>query len=316
LSRDRGEIVPDSTPPRLTTTQRAKKLLDDVERRPVAGFPIASYRRMKEMQGKHLAFVVGGNLFIAVIPLFIIGYAIIEAFNPDRSIAVVVIQRFQLKGQTALLVRQTFGNARSGRNTAIGLSLVSLLLTGFTVATTMQLAYARAFRVDPLRGPKKLARGTAWLFLMLAVSAIGLTLRYWAHGRPWWFLLLVVPGLVAVSFLFFLVSPRLLLDLPFEWRHLMVGAGVCVVAHAIVTGVSTFLMRKWLSAYGHAYGGYGIALAFLAWVGLFATFWVWTGAIAAVYWDRFATSREIAELAGAQPSAAQSPSGGPAPDDV
>jgi uncharacterized BrkB/YihY/UPF0761 family membrane protein len=262
----------------------------------VLGFPIVSYRRFKEMQGKHLAFVIGGNMFISVIPLFVVGYSIIEAFNPNRSFAVVVIGRFHLDGQTASLVRQTFASAKSGRNVALSLSLVSLLVTGFGVATTMQLAYARAFRVQPFHGVRKLGRGAAWLVLMLGVTAVGLTLRYWAHGRPWWFLAIAVPLLVAASFAFFLVSPRLLLDIPFDWRHLVVGAAICVIAHGIVSTVSTFLMRNWLSAYGHAYGGFGIALAFLSWIGIFSTFWVWTGAIAAVYWDRYATSDEVVEL--------------------
>jgi uncharacterized BrkB/YihY/UPF0761 family membrane protein len=282
---------------------RASSWLNEVERRPALGFPVASYRRFKEMQGKHLAFVIGGNMFISVLPLFVVGYAIIEAFNPNRSIAVVLIQRFHLEGQTAALVRQTFTSARSGRNAALSLSIVSLFVTGFSVATTMQVAYARAFRVQPLRGVQKLSRGAAWLLLMIAVSAVGLTLRYWAHSRPWWFLAVAVLVLVAVTFVFFLVSPRLLLDLPFEWRHLRVGAAACVVAHAIVSLVSTFLMRRWLGVYGHAYGGLGIALAFLSWVGVFATYWVWTGAIAAVYWDRFATSQEINELRASKPAA-------------
>jgi uncharacterized BrkB/YihY/UPF0761 family membrane protein len=131
---------------------------------------------------------------------------------------------------------------------------------------------------------------------MLAVTATSLTIRYWAQSRPWWFLFLTVPVLIGVNFVFFLVSPRLLLHLPFEWRHLVPGAGICVVANAVVVGVSVLLMRRWLSAYGHAYGGFGIALGFLAWIGLLATFWVWIGAIAGVYWERFAGATQVAEI--------------------
>jgi membrane protein len=272
------------------------KRISALEERPVLGFPIASYRRFKEIDGKQLAFVIGGNLFISVIPLFVVGYAIIEAFNPQRTFAVVVIQRFHLTGQTADLVRQTFTNARSGRNVALSLSIVSLLVTGFGVATTVQTAYARAFRVEPLRGAEKLVRGGLWLVLMLTTTGIGLTLRYWADSRPWWFVAAAVPLILAANFAFYLVTPRLLLDVPFEWRHLVPGAAICVVALAVVSGVSVFLMRKWLSAYGHAYGGFGVALAFLSWIGVLALFWVWIGAIAGVYWERFATEPERAAV--------------------
>ena len=264
-----------------------------LEKHPILGFPLASYRRFKEIEGKQLAFVIAGDMFISVIPLFIIGYAIIEAFNPNRSIAVVVIQRFRLSGESAALVRSTFANAKSGRNVALSLSLVSLLITGLSVATTVQKAYARAFRVEPLRGAQRFIRGWAWLILVLAVTGSAMTLRYWAHSRPWWFLFLIVPVLAAVSFAFYLVTPRLLLDVPFAWRDLVPGAAICVVAYALVNAISALLMRKWLGFYGHAYGGFGVALAFLSWVGVISTFWVWIGAIAAIYWERYASPAEL-----------------------
>jgi uncharacterized BrkB/YihY/UPF0761 family membrane protein len=270
--------------------------VDSLEARPVLGFFIASYRRFKEIDGKQLAFVIGGNMFVSVIPLFIVGYAILEAFNPHRTIAVVMIQRFHLTGQTAALVTQTFSNARSGRNVALSLSVVSLFVTGFGVATTVQTAYAKAFRMEPLRGAQKFARGAVWLLLMLATTATGLTLRYWAQSRPAWFLAVTVPVLIAINFGFYVVAPRLLLDVPFAWRHLVPGAAACVIAYGIVSGISLFLMRNWLSAYGHAYGPFGISLALLSWIGIIALFWVWIGAIAAVYWERFASSSERAEV--------------------
>ena len=75
------------------------------------------------MDGKQPAFVIGGNIFVSVTPIVVTGYAILEAFNPHRTIAAVVVQRFHLDGQSAELVRQTFRTARSGRNTALSLSV-------------------------------------------------------------------------------------------------------------------------------------------------------------------------------------------------
>jgi membrane protein len=287
----------------------ARQVSDQVrslEERPLLGFPIASYRRFKEIDGKQLAFVIGGNMFISVIPLFIIGYAVIEAFDPRHSFATIVIQRFHLTGQTAETVRATFTNAQSGRNVALSLSIASLFITGFGVATAVQTAYARAFRVAPLQGGQKFVRGAAWLFLMLTVTALGLTLRYWASTRPWWFLLLMLPFMGSLNFVFFWISPRLLLDLPFEWRPLIPGALVCVIVNAVVGVGSAFYLRNLLQAYGQAYGGFGIALAFLAWIGILALFWVWIGVIAAIYWERFAGAREVAEIEQASAQLAQS----------
>ena len=76
----------------------------EIERRPVLGFPLATFRRFQEVEGKHLALVIGVNLFIAIIPLVIVGYAILEAFNPHRSIGTVLVGRFRLSGNTAIIV--------------------------------------------------------------------------------------------------------------------------------------------------------------------------------------------------------------------
>jgi len=55
-----------------------------LEQRPWVAFPLESVRRFKKIEGKHLALVIALNLFVAVIPLIIIGYAFIEAFNPHQ----------------------------------------------------------------------------------------------------------------------------------------------------------------------------------------------------------------------------------------
>ena len=38
-----------------------------------------------------------------------------------------------------------------------------------------------------------------------------------------------------------------------------------------------------LEAYGHAYGGFGIALSMVAFLGILALFWVWVAAVMGVY---------------------------------
>ena len=118
--------------------------LHALEQHPILGFPISSYRRFQEIEGKQLALVIAANMFVAVIPLFIIAYAIIEAFNPQRSFAVIIIERFHLSGESADQVRAVFSSAKSGRNLALAISVGSLLITGFDVAAAVQTAYARA----------------------------------------------------------------------------------------------------------------------------------------------------------------------------
>jgi hypothetical protein len=51
-----------------------------------------------------------------------------------------------------------------------------------------------------------------------------------------------------------------------------------------------------LGAYGHAYGGFGIALSMVAYLGILALFWVWVAAVMGVYWERKAGSSAVATM--------------------
>jgi uncharacterized BrkB/YihY/UPF0761 family membrane protein len=99
-----------------------------------------------------------------------------------------------------------------------------------------------------------------------------------------------------LEFGFFLVTPRLLLDLPFKWRDLVPGAAVCTVAASVVHTVATFFLRNWFGAYGHAYGGFGVSLALAAFVGIIASFWVWIAAVMGVWWERKAGPAAVAAM--------------------
>ena len=102
--------------------------------------------------------------------------------------------------------------------------------------------------------------------------------------------------LLVLGFGFFLVSPRLLLDVPFAWRDLASGPVVCTVAGAAVHTVAVFSLRKWFGEYGNAYRGFGIGLALIAAIGIIASFWVWVAAVMGVYWERKAGPASVAAM--------------------
>ncbi|HEY7007783.1 MAG TPA: hypothetical protein VH395_02515, partial [Jatrophihabitantaceae bacterium] len=60
--------------------------------------------------------------------------------------------------------------------------------------------------------------------------------------------------------------------------------------------ISSYQLHRWLGAYGHAYGGFGIALSMIAYVGLIALFWVWIAAVMGVYWESKAGSAVVAAM--------------------
>jgi uncharacterized BrkB/YihY/UPF0761 family membrane protein len=275
---------------------KARQYQEKLEKRPWVAFPLESFRRFNKIEGKHLAIVIALNLFVAVIPLLIIGYAFVQAFNPHRDVGNLLASNLHLTGSTAQIVRGTFSNAGSGKSVALSISLVSLLITGLDVSATAQIAYARAFSMTPLRGVQKYLRGAAWLVLLLADTGASLTLRNLATHHALGFAIAAVVVLLVLEFGFFLVTPRLLLDLPFKWRDLVRGAAVCTVAAAIMHVVLSFFLRNWFSEYGHAYGGFGVSLALAAAVGIVASFWVWIAVVMGVYWERKAGPAAVAKM--------------------
>lgn len=274
----------------------ARQHRDKLERNRWAAFPLGSLRRFNEIEGKHLALVIAANLFIAVIPLVIIGYAFAEAFNPHRSFGTVLVTNLHLTGGTAQIVRDTFTNASSGKSVALSICVISLLITGLDVSATAQVAYARAFTVAPMRGAQKYLRGGAWLVLLLAGTGATLSLRSLAAGRPAWFVLAAVLVLIVAEFGFFLITPRLLLSLPFAWRDLVPGAAICTIAAVVVHAAATLFLRNWFGEYGHAYGGFGVGLALIAFTGIIASFWVWIAAAMGVWWERRAGPAAVAAM--------------------
>ena len=276
--------------------QRLRHFQEKLEQHRQAGFVLQSLRRFKKIDGKHLALIISVNLFVAVIPLLIIGYAFLEGFSPHHSVGAQAVENLHLTGSTAHLVRDTFATAQSGKNVALSISLISLLITGLDVSATAQVAFARAFGMSPLRGVQKYLRGGAWLVLLLADTGASLTLRTLAAGRPLWFALIAAAVLLVLEFGFFLVTPRLLLELPFAWRDLVPGAAICTVAGAAVHTVAVFFLRNWFGEYGNAYGGFGIGLALIAALGIVASFWVWIAAVMGVYWERKAGPAAVAAM--------------------
>jgi membrane protein len=272
------------------TVVRRKNQLEGDRR---VSFALAARRRFKEIEGSHLALVIGANAFIAIIPLLIIGYAFIEAFNPQRSFGTVLIGRFRLEGETADIVGSTFTTAKAGKSVALSIGLISLLITGIDIAGTVGTAYSRAFRMSKPQGWRRHARGAAWLIALLAMTSLALTVRYWASSRPWWFILVLAPVSFGMTLLFYWVTPRLVLDLPFSWRSLFPGALISALLAGALNVASTFVLASWFSWYGQAYGSFGVALAVMSWIGIVSLFWVGIAAVQGVYWESRANATDV-----------------------
>jgi hypothetical protein len=120
--------------------EKLRAYRDRLERRPRVAFLLQVNRRFKKIEGKHLALVICLNLFVAVIRLLIIIYAFVASFSANRSFGVLLVRGLHLTGNSALVVRDTFTNAKSGKSVALSISVISVLITGLDVSATAQVA--------------------------------------------------------------------------------------------------------------------------------------------------------------------------------
>jgi hypothetical protein len=100
---------------------------------------------------------------------------VISAYiNADPRVAASrLIARLDLTGATANLVRDVLGGAGITKLTAALIAVVSVIVFGLGIGRTLQLVYARIWRLpEPQVGITENWRYFAWLFALVAGSAV------------------------------------------------------------------------------------------------------------------------------------------------
>jgi membrane protein len=207
------------------------------------------------------SLVIGAQAFGALIPLLIV----IAGFGSSdgTSFADTLIDRFDLTGNTADAVRQTFGGGTGGT----GLTTVGVLLViGSSLSFTR--AVQRTFELTwdlPRRG----FRSTGWNLAWVAAFALYLTIfpvvRGWFHGFPY--------NLVSLcgTFAIWLITPYLLLARRVPWRRLVPQAALSAVGMTLLAGGLLIYAPRALETSADEFGAIGIAFTLLTmlWAGGF-----------------------------------------------
>src|SRR5262249_51380304 len=160
----------------------------------------------------------------------------------------------QLSGDTARLVRETFGTASHNALAASIVGLVGFLVWGIGVGRIYQDVYARAWRVQ-VRTRSDPARFAVWF---LVVS--GLTGLYFVSAGPlkkggW---ASAVPVYLVVSTSFWLWTPYYLLRGRIGLRQLLPGALLAALLLVGATATSPIFLGPWLNSNGRYFGPFGV----------------------------------------------------------
>jgi membrane protein len=207
------------------------------------------------------SLVVGAQAFSALIPLLIVVAGV--SAGDGMSFADTLIDRFDLKGDTADAVRQTFGGSTGGSAiTVFGALIVVFSALSFTRA--MQRTFELTWGLE-----KRGMRGTGWGLAWIAAFAAWLTIfpvvRGIFHGWPY--------NLISLSgtFVLWLLTPYLLLARRVSWRRLVPQAAL-TAAGMTMLGVGLLIyMPRALESSAEEFGAIGIAFTLLTmlWAGGF-----------------------------------------------
>jgi len=280
----------------MTVPDRLRARRDRVLAARVISIPTATVRRFFEIEGIRKANVLAFNLFICVIPLTIMLFAALSSVRRNISIGQVFVEQFHLRGETATVARNMFAPNNRIIKVSSVIVVVSFAISGFDVASILEKTFAQAWRVKPLgnwRGP---LRGGVWFTLCFAVFGLSQALQHLPRARGPALYVVTLPIMLVSNYLFWLVTPPLLLDKRLDRADLQPGALLGGVASTGLWIASALILPGWFDWYGRGFGAIGIALAILAWTYVVTITWVVIVCAAAIWWEHQATVEEVLAL--------------------
>lgn len=256
---------------------------------------VAIVERFREIDGPTLGILVSVLLFTTVIPLMILGFCYFDGFAENVSPGTIWIRELGLRHPTSDRVRIAFGDSAGLKTNWTFIGVVGFLVWGIPMATTVAGIFAKAWRRAPLNLFARVARGSTWFVLYLAMIASRERIAFGGDHTGLTRALLFTVALIPV-WIFWSLTPVLLVRN--GWRGLayvtLAGlAGVLIDGVAIpLSGRVVFpsLLDGWAG-----FGPIGVAMALLTWCGVIGVGWVLTACVGAVLWERNAPSQTVVE---------------------
>ena len=201
------------------------------------------------------SLALGAQAFGALIPLLIV----VEGAKPgNSSLADDLIERFDLGGEAAVVVREVF-TATGGHSTVTALSVLVLIVSVLSFTRRLQRLYEETWGFAT-RGMRGTGSGLLWIAFFAAYVSLHPVLDHVVPPRGG-----VVLSL-AGAFLVGLLTPYLLLGRRLHWRRLVFQAALTAAGIAALGVWSAIYMPRSIEDSASAYGSIGVAFAMLTWL--------------------------------------------------
>lgn len=212
------------------------------------------------MQFVDRSVALGSLAFTAIVPLLVIA----SAFLPGADgLSSELIDRFDLQGDTAELVRDVFAQPDAVRQSVSWLGLLLLLVAALSFTRALQRVYEHAWRLE-VRGMAGTRGGLIWIGGILLWSTLFASVRQWLLDLtgPVGSLAILLAGNAAL----WLWSPWILLAGRVDWRALVPTGLLTSVAMTAVGIGSAIYMPEAIGRSAAHYGSIGIAIALVSWL--------------------------------------------------
>jgi membrane protein len=201
-------------------------------------------------------------LFLSVGPLMLAMTGLFHAAGGNaNALARHLIEHHGLTGETASLVRETFGTAATNALGGSVAAIIGFILWGVGVGEIYQDVYARAWRIR-VRTLSDKARFTIWFLVLSGLLALYFVVAGDLKKSGW---AVVVPIWLVVSTAFWLWTPRYLLHRKIGLRSLLPGALLATIVVGGTTAASPFFLGPSLNSDSRHFGAFRVVLALIAW---------------------------------------------------
>jgi uncharacterized BrkB/YihY/UPF0761 family membrane protein len=243
---------------------------------------------------------------LSVVPTALVAVAIFGQSGGDaNALAERLITHMHLSGDTAEIVRQTFGTTSDNLVAATLAVVISFLFWGIGIGQLYRDVYMRSWRVETAQASDQVLF-TIWYFVTCGLlGAMFLVTTETASSNR----ALFIPLWFTVSILYWLWTPRFLLHKKVPTRRLLPGAVLGAFVLGGTIGTAPLWMGPTLNQNAQAFGPFGVVLALLGFM-LIAITISMVCAVFGPVWEEFRqleSERKAAEAKAPAPEAAAEP---------
>jgi uncharacterized BrkB/YihY/UPF0761 family membrane protein len=241
---------------------RGKDWVDRQDEASRKGATIGWFRRYRAADGPLYALLIAAYSLLTFLPAMIAIGSYAQKDAADSAVA-----RLKLTGATATLVRDVLSDASSKKLGATLLALANLLLFGLGFGRALQLAHAKAWKIE-LRS-SLVTDQIRYVVALLVTTFFMLVFVFETeelHGQSWWVRLALAPLWILGAGALFTALPYMLLHRRVPVRALWPGALVVALGLTGMRLASELVLVNWLVWYGKYYGGFGVVMALFFWI--------------------------------------------------